>query len=317
MQRTMSYGKEAVWVYRTYAKPLRAIRSIPESAYQGCENILFGINVKVAVEGDAFFSSFKDGDNTLVVATDSMKNFILKHAGDYEGATQEGFLEFVGQRFLEKYPQMTAIKISGEQIPFDELPVPTKGGFAPSPLVFRYSLNEQACASVDLIRSEGEIATSDHISSLKGLKLIKVRGSSFYGYVKDEYTTLPESYDRPLFIFLNIDWRYNDLEDARGHSPDGYVAAEQIRDIAYTVFHEENSPSIQNLIYRIGKRILERFPQLVEVRFESNNRTWETVLDEIPASEEGKVFTEPRPPFGFQRFSMTRADLANGEDSHK
>lgn len=317
MQRTMSYGKEAVWVYRTYAKPLSAIRSIPESAFKGSENILFGINVKVAVEGDAFLSSFKDGDNTLVVATDSMKNFILKHAGDYEGATQEGFLEFVGQKFLEKYPQMTGIKISGEQIPFDELPVPAKGGFAPSPLVFRYSLNEQACASVELQRDADEITTTDHISSLKGLKLIKVRGSSFYGYVKDEYTTLPESYDRPLFIFLNIDWSYNDLEDARGKTPDGYVAAEQIRDIAYTVFHEENSPSIQNLIYRIGKRILERFPQLVEVRFESNNRTWETVLDEIPASGEGKVFTEPRPPFGFQRFSMTRADLADVEDSSK
>ncbi len=146
---------------------------------------------------------------------------------------------------------------------------------------------------------------------MKGLKLIKVRGSSFFGYVKDEYTTLPESYDRPLFIFLNIEWRYNDLEDARGNTTDGYVGSEQVRDIAYTVFHEENSPSIQNLIYRIGYRILERFPQLIEVRFESNNRTWETILDEIPSSEEGKVFTEPRPPYGFQCFSMTREDLEN------
>ncbi|MDN3017503.1 urate oxidase [Paenibacillus sp. BSR1-1] len=313
MQRTMCYGKEAVWVYRTYAKPLTEIRSIPESSFTGRGNILFGMNVKVAVEGDAFFSSFKDGDNTLVVATDSMKNFILKHAGDYDGATQEGFLDFVAHRFLEKYPQMTGIKISGEQIPFDELPVPTKGGFKPSPLVFRYSLNEQACARVEVERCENGIATTDHWSSLKGLKLIKVRGSSFFGYVKDEYTTLPESFDRPLFIFLNIDWRYNDMNAARGLTPEGYVAAEQIRDIAHTIFHEENSPSIQNLIYRIGKRILQRFPQLLEVRFESNNRTWETILDEIPASEEGKVFTEPRPPFGFQRFSMTRDDLVNAE----
>jgi urate oxidase / 2-oxo-4-hydroxy-4-carboxy-5-ureidoimidazoline decarboxylase len=315
MKRTMCYGKEAVWVYRTYAKPLTAIRSIPESAFTGRGNILFGMNVKVAVEGEAFLSSFKEGDNTLVVATDSMKNFILKHAGDYDGATPEGFLEFVGRRFLEKYPQMTAVKISGEQIPFDELPVPTNDRFAPSPLVFRYSLNEQHCASIDVQRTNDKITTTEHLSNLKGLKLIKVRGSSFFGYVKDEYTTLPESYDRPLFIFLNIEWRYNDLEDARGNTPEGYVAAEQVRDIAATVFHEANSPSIQNLIYRIGQRILERFPQLVEVRFESNNRTWETILDEIPASEEGKVFTEPRPPFGFQRFSMTQEDLDDSEDS--
>jgi urate oxidase len=204
---------------------------------------------------------------------------------------------------------MSAIKISGEQIPFDELPIPTKAGLEPSPFVFRYSLNEQTCAAIEVTRTSNGIATTDHLCSLKGLKLIKVRGSSFFGYVKDEYTTLPESYDRPLFIFLNIEWRYHDMEGARGNTPKGYVAAEQVRDIAYTVFHEAHSPSIQNLIYRIGQRILERFPQLVEVRFESNNRTWETVLDEITANKEGKVFTEPRPPFGFQRFSMTRDDL--------
>lgn len=311
MKRMMSYGKADVWVYRTYAKPLTGVRIIPESVFTGRNNTLFCMNVKVAVEGEEFLSSFKDGDNTFIVATDSMKNFILKHAGDYEGATQEGFLEFVGRRFLETYSQMTGIKISGKQIPFDELPVPLNDKFEPSPFVFRYSLNEQAFSSIEMKRSKEEITTNDQFSGLKGLKLIKVRGSSFYGYVKDEYTTLPESYDRPLFVFLNIEWRYKDNENARGNTLDGYVAAEQVRDIAYTVLHEENSPSIQNLIYRIGLRILGRFPQLVEVRFESNNRTWETVLDEIPASKEGKVFTEPRPPFGFQCFSMTREDLQN------
>ncbi|MEH7179892.1 factor-independent urate hydroxylase [Neobacillus vireti] len=317
MKRTMSYGKADVWVYRTYAKPLTGVRSIPESTFSGRKNILFGMNVKIAVEGEAFLSSFTDGDNTLVVATDSMKNFILKHAGDYQGATQEGFLEFVARRFLETYSHMTGVSISAEQISFEELPVPANNSFEPSPLVFRYSVNEQAAASIEVKREKDKIQTTNHVSSLKGLKLIKVKGSSFYGYVKDEYTTLPESFDRPLFIFLNIDWKYNDIEDARGDKPDRYVAAEQVRDIAYTVFHEENSPSIQNLIYRIGSRILERFPQLLEVTFESNNRTWETVLDEISAPQEGKVFTEPRPPFGFQCFSMTHADLESEGESSK
>jgi urate oxidase / 2-oxo-4-hydroxy-4-carboxy-5-ureidoimidazoline decarboxylase len=314
MQRTMSYGKADVWVYRTYSTPLTGVRAIPESTFSGRRNIIFGVNVKVAVEGEKFFSSFKEGDNTLVVATDSMKNFILKHAGDYQGSTLEGFLEYVGSRFLETYSQMTTIKIEGDQIPFDELPVPTNNSFELSPLVFRYSLNEQASASVELKRSKETIVTEHLQSRLKGLKLIKVRGSNFFGFVRDEYTTLPESFDRPLFIFLNIEWRYFDLENARGITLDGYVAAEQVRDIACTVFHEENSPSIQHLIYRIGLRILERFPQLKEVLFESNNRTWETVIDEIPASREGKVFTEARPPYGFQCFSMTREDLKETEE---
>ncbi|MDQ7862430.1 hypothetical protein RCO48_19750 [Peribacillus frigoritolerans] len=87
-----------------------------------------------------------------------------------------------------------------------------------------------------------------------------------------------------------------------------YVAAEQICDIANTVFHELNNRSIQQLIYHIGIRILERFPQLANVQFKTNNRTWETVVETIPNSE-GSVYQEPRPPFGFQGFVVTQEDV--------
>ncbi|RBW69781.1 factor-independent urate hydroxylase [Bacillus taeanensis] len=317
MERTMYYGKGDVWVYRTYAAPLQGVRKIPESAFTGRSNIIFGMNIKVAVEGEEFLPSYTEGDNTKLIATDSMKNFILRHAGQYDGSTLEGFLEFVSCRFLKTYSQMKGIRISGQQIPFDELPVLNEKDPVPSSLVFRYSLNEQACAAMEVKRLKNELAIIDHSSSIKGLKLIKVRGSSFVGYVKDDYTTLPEAYDRPLYIFLDISWVYEKVDDASGEKPEQYVAAEQIRDIAYTVFHEQNSPSIQNLIYHIGLRILERFPQLKEVYFESNNRTWETVLDDIPVSTKGKVFTEPRPPYGFQGFSMTKKDLENKGEIEK
>ena len=51
----------------------------------------------------------------MVVATDSMKNFILRKAGEFEGATAEGFLEFAGRHFLETYPQMTGVKMTADQ----------------------------------------------------------------------------------------------------------------------------------------------------------------------------------------------------------
>lgn len=39
--------------------------------------------------------------------------------------------------------------------------------------------------------------------------------------------------------------------------------------------------------------MLERFLQLKEVNFQSQNHTWDSVVEEIPNSE-GKVYTEPR-----------------------
>ncbi|MFC5452234.1 factor-independent urate hydroxylase [Paenibacillus aestuarii] len=315
--RTMYYGKGDVWVYRSYAKPLTQITPIPESGFTGRDNILFGMNVKIAVSGEKLFSSFSEGDNSVVVATDSMKNFILRKAGAYEGATAEGFLEFAGRQFLETYPHLTGVKMSADQVPFEVLPVPASGvpgaeqlpgQLHASELVFRYSQNEHPTALVELVRTAEGIEIVQHGGGVAGLKLIKVKGSSFAGFIRDSYTTLPETSDRPLFIFLDIAWCYEQAEDALDADRERYVAAEQIRDIAHTVFHEQHSPSIQNLIYRIGQRALRRFPQLKEIRFESNNRTWETVLEQA-VTREGKVFTEPRPPYGFQGFSMTKEDL--------
>lgn len=307
-ERIMYYGKGDVWVYRSYAKPLTHITLIPESGFTGRDNVLFGMNIKVAVSGEKLFTSFSEGDNTNVVATDSMKNFILRKAGEYEGSTAEGFLAFASRLFLEKYPWLTGIKMSADQVAFETLPVPGSNGFQDGDLVYRYSQNEHPTASVELVRTDDAIAVVDHTAGIADLKLIKVKGSSFAGFVRDEFTTLPESYDRPLFIFLDIVWNYEAAEDAFDADLGRYVAAEQIRDIAHTVFHEQHSPSIQNLIYRIGQRALLRFPQLKEIRFESNNRTWETILEEVSVGE-GKVFTEPRPPYGFQGFSMTKSDL--------
>ncbi|MGF7050681.1 urate oxidase/2-oxo-4-hydroxy-4-carboxy-5-ureidoimidazoline decarboxylase [Paenibacillus sp. DS2015] len=312
-ERTMYYGKGDVWVYRSYAKPLTGVYAVPDSSFAGRPNILFGMNIKVAVKGEAFLTSFSKGDNTLIVATDSMKNFILRQAGHFEGATMEGFLEFASRRLLETYPQMTGVQMTADQVTFDSLPVVDGGGFVPSDLVFRYSQDEHATAAIEIVREGDEVCILNHFSGVADLKFIKVRGSSFAGFVRDEYTTLPETYDRPLFIFLSIGWRYEDaldgIDDVRGN----YVDAQQVRDIAAALFHEQNSPSIQNLIYRIGLRILSSFPHLEEVWFESNNRTWETIVETIDDSE-GRVFTEPRPPYGFQGFSMTRADLENAAD---
>ncbi|MGC5772311.1 factor-independent urate hydroxylase [Paenibacillus pabuli] len=307
-QRTMYYGKGDVWMYRSYVKPLTGIQSIPESAFTGRSNILFGLNIKLAVQGNEFLPSFIEGDNSRVVPTDSMKNFILKHAADYSGATVEGFLATISRRFLETYPQMNKVQMTADQVSFEDVPIGGEGGFRASELVFRYSQNERATAAVEAQRKGSQVELSNHFSGVADIRLIKVKGSEFAGFVKDQYTSLPETWDRPLFIFLNINWRYEDPRDGMDDQRGRYVAAEQVRDVAAAVFHACRSASIQHLIYQIGLRLLKRFGQLSEVSFESNNRTWETVLDEVKEGE-GKVFTEPRPPYGFQGFSMTRDDL--------
>lgn len=306
-ERTMNYGKEHVNVYRTYAAPLEGVREIPESDFDGKENVLFGMEARVQVEGEEFLPSFRDADNEKVVATDSMKNLILHHAGEYDGATVEGFLYYVGAAFLRTYDQMEAVRISADELQFDERPVPSEDGFESSELVFRVSDNESAYGEYYLRRENGEIVIEDQQSGVTGIELVKVKDNSFTGYVQDEYTTLPERENRTLYIGLDIFWEYEAPEMALGDDPAKYVPAEQVRDIAQVVFDEKNVNSIQDLIYQIGLRVLERYPQLAEVSFEANNRTWLTVRDDMEG--DAKVLREPPRPTGFQQFSMDRTDL--------
>ncbi len=306
--RLMTYGKGDVFAYRTFMPPLTGLQQIPESTFEGKSNTVFGVNASIEIGGKAFLPSFAEGDNSLVVATDSMKNFIQRHLADYEGSTLEGFLDYTARRFLEKYTHVDTIKMTGVEIPFESAVGIKNGESSSSDLVFKRSRNEQARSTVSLERINEKMEVTGHSSEITDLQLVKVKGNSFVGFIRDEYTTLPEDGNRPLFIYLNIGWTYENQQDSLGTNPLNYVAAEQVKDIASTVFDEIESPSIQYLIYLIGCRVLERFPQLKEVTFQSQNRTWDVVVEDIPGSE-GKVYTEPRLPYGFQRFSVTKDDL--------
>ena len=80
--------------------------------------------------------------------------------------------------------------------------------------------------------------------------------------MRDEYTTLPERSDRPLFIHLDVHWRYSDVADAIGAGPCALrgrrAGARRLRGRV----HEFVSESIQQLVHEMGKRLLERYPQL-------------------------------------------------------
>jgi urate oxidase len=304
----IQYGKGNVTVYRTYARPLVAARRIPESSFTGRPNILFAVDVDVHVYGDSFLPAYTEGDNSGVVATDSMKNFIHAQALAYDGATLEGFLAFLGARFLETYPSMEWMRVEGREEPFVPVSVPlTSGTFDESGVLFARRHQDHATARLDISRDGLYTVVGALVYGHVGLELIKVTGSSFFRFMRDEHTTLPERVDRPLFIYLDIHWTYHDFDEALRPDSGSYVPAEQIRDVAQVVFHDFNSKSIQHLVHEMGTMILERFPQLASVSFDAQNRLWDTgVVSEV--DEKVKVYCDPRPPYGMIHLTLRRDD---------
>src|SRR5262249_19673352 len=141
----------------------------------------------------------------------------------------------------------------------------------------------------------------------------KITGSSFTRFVRDANTTLPERGDRPLFIYLDVSWRYADPADMLAPDHQRYAPAEQIRDLAQTVFDEFVSESIQHLVHEMGVRILARFPQLGEVAFVAHNRTPDPVA--ISAADARiKVYSAPFPAYGLIQLTLRRDAQAGRSD---
>ena len=299
----ISYGKAHVPVYRTYATPLSGIKPLPESSFTGRENILFAAEVDVEVFGKNFLPAYTQGDNRMVVATDTMKNFILRQALLFNGSTLEGFLDQLGHQFLATYPTMERLQITGRELAFApaQVPLDNHTHFGDSNVLFTHSNNDFSLASMDFVSDRGNVVMTHHRSGRVGLQLFKVTGSSFTNFARDAYTTLPERVDRPLFIYLDVYWTYTNVADMQEH----YIAGEQVRDVVQTVFHEFVSESIQHLVHEMGLRLLARFPQMATVSFEGQNRT----RDPMGVSESDpkqKVYSDPFPAYGMIKLTLSR-----------
>jgi urate oxidase len=195
---------------------------------------------------------------------------------------------------------MERLTMQGRELPFPAALVPADDGdgFAASEVLFARDRNDRSTASLDLERDTGGgVRITGHAGGRTDLQLIKVTGSAFADFARDEHTTLPERRDRPLYIWCDIGWRYADPQDALGTDPARYVAGEQVADLATSVFHQFVSLSIQHLVNEIGTRMLVRWPQLAEVSFEATNRLWDPGV-ESSSDPRVKTYTDPRPPFG-------------------
>ena len=289
----ISYGKLAVPVHCVGVPPLVGLPDVPESPLRALDSGLLAFEVSMEVLGQGFMPAYTEGDNRGVVATDTMKNVILRHALEHSDRVPEAFLASLGRRFLGAYEEMETLRLRARELPF----APVGAGRR----LFTLGGGEHGVAELELDR-EGLLGQR---SGLEGLRLLKTTGSSFTRFARDDATTLPERADRPLFVHMDVAWRYGDPADALAEDPARYVAPAQVRDVICAVFEDFVSESIQHLVHEFGQRLLKRFPALDEVSFAAENHTH----DPVPGSEQGaerRAYTAAFPAYGLITLTLTR-----------
>jgi urate oxidase len=171
------------------------------------------------------------------------------------------------------------LQVSAVEIPYAGLP----GGNA----AFSPAGPERATARIEINRK----GTVDVASGIRGFKLLRLGGSAFHGFVRDQYTTLPDIANRPLHMWMDLEWLYT--ESSAGFNSGAVTAS--VRQIVRDVFNTFESGSIQQVIYQIGTKMLADIPAISEIHLEANNRTWDSVVEQ---GEELGVYTDARPPYG-------------------
>ena len=149
------YGKGDVIVYR-----LRRDGQVPEGM-----SPMFGANVLMLVYGGSFWPTYAMGDNTGLIATDSMKNFIQRETLGFTGQGFEDYCRFLGQKFLDLYPQVEGIQVTAEEIPYTAIGGPALVPSGPDRAHARIELNRERTIEVTsgLPRIQAVAAGRQHV----------------------------------------------------------------------------------------------------------------------------------------------------------
>jgi urate oxidase len=245
------------------------------------------LTIAIALEGD-FVASYVDGDNSLVVATDTMKNTAYALAGEYLGGSIEAFAAALGRHFLRDEQVATAT------VSIDELawrPI----GAAPDAFVRDRTSTRTAVVGV----------TRDGLTvdaGLADLVVMKTSKSAFSGFPRDEFTTLPETEDRLLATKVAATWRY-----AAGADVDFDASFEAVSRTLLDVFAEHHSVSVQASIWIIGQAIIDRHPEVAEVTMTLPNlHLWLAEVERFGIPNDRQVYVSTTEPHGLIQATVRR-----------
>jgi urate oxidase len=248
---------------------------------------LIDLNVTVALAGD-LAETHLSGDNAHVLPTDTQKNTVYAFAKRHGVGQVEEFALRLARHFVDGQPPIARARVSIEEYAWRRL----------GPYSFERSAAETRTTTATYDGTDAWV-----VSGLAGLVLLNTTGSEFWGFARDEYTTLPETKDRILATAVTARWRHAGVEADWAGS---YAGA---REALLRAFAETHSRSLQQTLYAMGRLVLEQRPELVEVRLSLSNRH-HLLVDLAPFGLENpnEVFVATDRPYGLIEGTVLRDD---------
>jgi len=275
-----------------YGKAETHVVRVTRSGADGMTHEIKDLNVSVALVGD-FAASHLEGDNSNVLPTDTQKNTVFAFARQSVGEIEDFALQ-LARHFVGEFAPIYRARVSIEEHPWARITVDGK----PHPHAFVQVGSEKRTATVTCTDDAAWV-----VSGISDLVLLKSTGSEFRGYIKDRFTTLPETSDRILATSVVARWRH------AGTQVDWAQSFAETRRILLETFAVKHSLALQQTLYAMGEAVLKACGDVAEVRLSMPNRHHFAVdLSPFGLANENEVFYASDRPYGLIEGTVSRDD---------
>jgi urate oxidase len=247
------------------------------------------LTVDVALAGE-FDAAHTRGDNTGLLATDTMRNAVYALAKQHPVDEIESFGHALVRHFLEAGPSVTEARVRIAEHPWARLGAHEHA--------FQRGNGGTRVSTVT-----GDGAELDVESGIEDLLVLKTTNSGWEGYLHEQYTTLPETDDRILATVITASWDYDgDVDYGR--------AWHAAHDAILAAFGDHYSPSVQFTLYRMGEAVLEAVPEIARIRFSLPNRHHLLYdLSRFGLENDHEIFHATSEPYGLIEGTVVRAPV--------
>ncbi|NYF79412.1 factor-independent urate hydroxylase [Granulicella arctica] len=241
--------------------------------------------VQVLLKGD-FHSAHAEGDNSKILATDTMKNTVYSIARNSTATSMEAYAMELADFLLGRNPQVSSAAIRIESAMWKRMTVDGK----PHPTTFMHGSGETETTHVE----RAQAGTFRILSGLDNLVILKTANSGFEGYIKESLTTLKETSDRIFGTAVRAEWHYTKT------NIDFDAVRTSVRETMLGIFADHDSKSVQQTLYAMAKSALEAVPEIDEMELAMPNKHCLLVdLSRFGQDNPNEIFVPTDEPHGY------------------
>lgn len=249
------------------------------------------------------------GDNSSIVATDTMKNTVYVKAKECsEQISMEDFAIGLGKHFTSFYEQVTAAIIKIVEKPWERMYIDGQSH------EHGFKLGSEKHTTEVTVKKSGALLVT---SGIEGLAVLKTTKSGFEGFVRDKYTILPETRERMLATEVTASWRYSfeslsSIPAKPLYFNERYLNVKKV--LVDTFFGPPKvgvySPSVQSTLYQMAEAVLARFPDISSIQLKMPNIHFLPInlstKDNLIVKFEDDVYLPTDEPHGSIEASLSR-----------